>query len=67
MFFFSLSIPQKKREDLDEFVAGCMQLHGPAKSLQRLGLGWCFCGQFSFGGGQNPNKKRELLGNPYNG
>lgn len=20
--------------DLDEFVAGCMQLHGPAKSLQ---------------------------------
>ena len=28
--------------DLDEFVSGCMQLHGPAKSLQvgeRLGKG----------------------------
>lgn len=26
--------------DLDEFVEGCMQLHGPAKSLQARGGCW---------------------------
>ena len=49
-FFFPKHSSQKKREDLDEFVAGCMQLHGPAKSLQRLGLVLML-------GGHTPTKK----------
>ena len=29
-----LILTRMGRIDLDEFVSGCMQLHGPAKSLQ---------------------------------
>ena len=60
--FFPLRHSSKKIEDLDEFVAGCMQLHGPAKSLQRLGLGWWLMWTVFFLGGAHPNKKRGRLG-----
>jgi len=35
--------------DLDEFVNGCMQLHGPAKSLQMAKMGYenkCLAGNY---------------------
>ena len=39
----------------------------PPKVCSDLVLVGVFVDSFLLGGGQNPNKKRELLGNPYNG
>jgi len=52
VFVHRVSFPEESGEiTLDEFVTGCMQLHGPAKSLQLAKM------SYENKAGQKPVKK----------